>query len=185
MHSDGQTQQMPACQNFAPPLCFLMPFFFFCMHHYERRETVTKSVVFNVLSGKRASTRHFCLWFLCFWLHVLEKWFLSDHCSKLNISVHQIPLWNQTCGCWWIPALPARSSTTRLMLTRGLCVNLLRKAKFGPWRLDVPWQQSSTCFPAMMVLSRESCCNQFPLSTRSRTMSSPVNPSRADVRRGP
>lgn len=165
MHSDGQTQQMPACQNFAPPLCF--PILFIVCVYCERRETVTKNVVFNnVLSGKRASAWHSCLWFLCFWLHVLEKLFLSDHCSKLNISVHQILLWNQTCGCWWIPTLPARSSTTRLMLTWGLCVNLLRKAKLGSWRPNVHWQQSARCFPAMMVLSRGSWCNQFLLSTR-------------------
>lgn len=145
---------------------FLFYFSYSVCVYCERRETVTKNVVFNVLSGKRASTWHSCLWFLCFWLHVLEKLFLSDHCSKLNISVHQILLWNQTCGCWWIPALPARSSTTRLMLTWGLCVDLLRKAKLLSWRPNVHWQQSSRCFPAMMVLSRGSWCNQFLLSTR-------------------
>lgn len=145
------------------PFIFFLPKSTFLLIH---KDAVLLPYWNYLCSGKRASTWHSCLWFLCFWLHVLEKLFLSDHCSKLNISVHQILLWNQTCGCWWIPTLPARSSTTRLMLTWGLCVNLLRKAKLGSWRPNVHWQQSSRCFPAMMVLSRRSWCNQFLLSTR-------------------
>lgn len=166
-NAQWRTNTADACLSKLCSTTLLSNFILFIVCVYcERRETVTKNVVFNVLSGKGASAWHSCLWFLCFWLHVLEKLFLSDHCSKLNISVHQILLWNQTCGCWWIPTLPARSSTTRLMLTWGLCVNLLRKAKLGSWRPNVHWQQSARCFPAMMVLSRGSWCNQFLLSTR-------------------
>lgn len=167
VHSDGQTQQMPACQNFAPPLCFPILFIVcvcVCVLWKEgkllQRMWFLMSYLENEHPHDTLASDFYASGFMCW------RIFLSDHCSKLNISVHQILLWNQTCGCWWIPALPARSSTTRLMLTWGLCVNLLRKAKLGSWRPNVPWQQSSRCFPAMMVLSRGSWCNQFLLSTR-------------------
>lgn len=72
------------------------------------------------------------------------------------MSVHQTPLWSQTCGCWWILTSPARFVMERTQQTWRLSVNLLR-------RPNVHTQLSST----RLLHSGRSWCTRFllPLST--------------------